>query len=230
MPISPTAIRSVPSRISSSARAAPLTIAVRHSASVMAFSRLMSPVPFRTRRFLTPGCPEKSRIPTSAGITLQPVCCAMVFAVLRPSARAMATFPVTSLPHWLTPWATTPLSAQNTTSAFFSRRKSTCPFRAAIRMIISSKSPRLPRGFATAFQRASANARVLSSARRISRISSSIFIMLFILRARLYKSFCQRKLPSKVQMRKTRIQRVGNPTAAPASPVCLLRQKIRPVF
>ena len=87
----------------------------------------------------------------------------MGLTVLRPSASATATCAVTSLPHWLTPSATTPLSAQKTSSFFRSSRISGDPVSAAMRTRSSSKSPRLPRGLARLSQRRRAAAAAASS-------------------------------------------------------------------
>ena len=45
----------------------------------------------------------------------------MGHTVLLPRASEQATAAVTELSVWVTPWATTPLSAQNTTSVRFPR-------------------------------------------------------------------------------------------------------------
>ena len=65
--------------------------------------------------------------------------------------RAMfpATAAVTSWPVWVTPSATTPLSAQKGTTAFLAMEKSSVPKIPAMRTTMSSKSPNEPRGFPT---------------------------------------------------------------------------------
>ena len=72
--------------------------------------------------------------------------------VLLPSARAFATTAVTLLSVWVTPRATTPLSAQSTSRVRLCRRTSALPVIAATRAMSSSKAPRLPSGFARASQ------------------------------------------------------------------------------
>ena len=91
-----------------------------------------------------------------------------------PSANPQATMAVTSLPVWVTPWATTPLSAQKINRAFLFRSMSTEPVTDAIWHSASSRRPRLPSGFAQAFQR-----------RRVSCSAASFF------RLDLFQQLCQ---------------------------------------
>ena len=75
----------------------------------------------------------------------------MLQTLVSPLQTLSATMAVTSLPVWVTPWATTPLSAQNMTTARLAMSGVRVPWMAHRSMTASSKSPRLPRGFATAF-------------------------------------------------------------------------------
>ena len=71
-----------------------------------------------------------------------------------PLDRFSATKAVISLPVWVTPSATTPLSAQKTTTHFLERSSSADPVMPAIFTTISSKRPRLCSGLAMPSSRA----------------------------------------------------------------------------
>ena len=163
MPISPTASRRSPAAARSMASSAPLRMARRQSSRLMAGPRLISAVPFRTRRESTPGVPGKSNTPISTGNTRHSASAAMGLTVLRPSARARVTAAVTPLPHWVTPRATTPLSAQNTSRLRGLSAISAEPVAPAMRSSASSRRPRLPRGLATPSQRFRASSRAAAS-------------------------------------------------------------------
>ena len=149
MPISPTANRRTPSSLACRARSMPTQRAASVWSAVRAGPRAMLPVPLTTRRRKSPGQGGISRMPTSTGITSAPARRAKTQALEVPPARARATRAVTSGPVWLTPSATTPLSAQNTSSRRGEREISALPVRAATRQRLSSNSPKLPRGLPT---------------------------------------------------------------------------------
>lgn len=161
MPISPVAKRLTSCSLQSFTSSAPARMACSR---VMAGPFEISPVPLATRRFSTPGCELKSLMPISTGISLQFARRAIRQAGVVPSANPRATMAVTSLPVWVTPWATTPLSAQKINRAFLFRSMSTEPVTDAIWHSASSRRPRLPSGFAQAFQR-----------RRVSCSAASFF-------------------------------------------------------
>lgn len=149
MPISPVAKRLTSCSLQSFSSSAPARMACSR---VMAEPFEISPVPLATRRFSTPGCGLKSLMPISTGISLQ-------FA--RRAIRQAWCLPQIRGPPWPSPrcrsgsrpWATTPLSAQKINRAFLFRSMSTEPVTDAIWHSASSRRPRLPSGFAQAFQR-----------------------------------------------------------------------------
>ena len=105
-------------------------------------------------------------IPASTGNTSAPATRLMQHTLAFPVSMFPATTAVTELSVWVTPWATTPLSAQKAATAFFrSRPRGATP---AIRTTTSSSSPRPWRGLATASQCRLAWVIRSSSAGRIS--------------------------------------------------------------
>ena len=109
----------------------------------------MSWVPGIRFSFCTPGGVGSS-IPMSTGSTVQFAVFAIKFTVLSPRPNAAATAVVTDASDWLTPWATTPLSLQNTSSVRRESRR--FPLSAAIFVTFFSSTPRLPRGLARVSQ------------------------------------------------------------------------------
>ena len=113
---------------------------------VMAGRRAMSSVPSMTCRSKTPS--TRRTMPKSTGITLQRAACAILHTeefifTISPAMRAVTSWPV-----WVTPSRTTPLSAQQTTTALLPMSTSGLPVRAAMSMMSFSSAPRLPRGLA----------------------------------------------------------------------------------
>ena len=100
------------------------------------------------------GSPHREpAIPTSTGITSAPAWRAIRQTHEFPRAMFPATMAVTSCPVWVTPSFTTPLSPHITTIALGRRLTARLPEAAAMRMISSSRTPRLPKGLATWSQR-----------------------------------------------------------------------------
>lgn len=108
--------------------------------------------PSMTTRARRPGIASWASIPTSTGRTSAPATRAMRQTEDCPAAMLRATARVTSWPVWVTPSATTPLSAQNTATPFRSRRTSGVSTAPAIRTTMSSRRPRPWRGLAMASQ------------------------------------------------------------------------------
>ena len=164
MPISPAASRPQPISLSSRAMSIPASSTDRHSCRVMAGSWDRSRVPRRTLMDRRPS--TSVTIPASTGNTSAPATRLMQHTLAFPVSMFPATTAVTELSVWVTPWATTPLSAQKAATAFFrSRPRGATP---AIRTTTSSSSPRPWRGLATASQCRRAWAIRSSSAGRIS--------------------------------------------------------------
>ena len=78
----------------------------------------------------------------------------MAHTLVSPVDMFSATMAVTSWPVWVTPSATTPLSAHMTTTARRERSTSGLPVMPAMRITASSSAPRLPRGLAMESHRA----------------------------------------------------------------------------
>ena len=154
MPISPVASRRTPRPRSSRATSTPVRTARTASSLVMAGPRVISAVPRRI--FLwTIRAPVRGRAtPTSTGTTSAPAARDMAHTLVSPEDMFSATMAVTSCPVWVTPWATTPLSAHMTTTARRDRSTSGLPVMPATRITASSRSPRLPRGLAMESHRA----------------------------------------------------------------------------
>ena len=172
IPISPVQMSRAPRSACSRTSSAPVRTAFLHCSRVMAGPAAQSPVPLATRQSRTPGAPGKSSIPMSTGRTAHRATAAIRQTVLSPAPRARATEAVTSGPHWVTPRATTPLSAQNTSRVRGESCSSSSPVRAATRTRTSSRRPRLPRGLATRSQWARAAAAAPSSGGVIWAIQS----------------------------------------------------------
>ena len=153
IPISPEPASTYPLSFSSTAISAPASMALTVSSIVMAGSSRKSFVPYATFRFTTPGTASRQAIPTSTGITSAPAWRAMRHTHEFPRAIFPATMAVTSCPVWVTPSFTTPLSPHMTTIALGRRLTARLPEAAAMRMISSSRTPRLPKGLATLSQR-----------------------------------------------------------------------------
>ena len=106
-------------------------------------------------------------MPISTGTTLHRATAAIRQTLETPAARLCATWRVTLLSVWVTPSRTTPLSAQSTSKVRFASETSALPVNAAIRWTAVSKSPKLPKGFATASQRALQAVQAASSGEEI---------------------------------------------------------------
>ena len=160
----------------------PSPMACTASARLMAGPAVKSIVPAAMRQFRTPGTGSPA-MPISTGTTSQWAARAIWHTLVRRIARFSATARVTSCPVWLTPCATTPLSAQSTTTARRERSNSALPVRAAASSIMVSSRPSPPRGFARLAQWACAAARAASSGGVIPAKSafSSVSVILVIL-------------------------------------------------
>ncbi len=102
-------------------------------------------------------------MPISTGTTSHRAVCAIRQTLVRRAARFSATARVTLLSVWLTPCATTPLSAQRTKTARLERSSAVLPVRAAADSSVVSSAPSPPSGFARLAQWAWAAARAASS-------------------------------------------------------------------
>ena len=149
-------------------------------ARVMAGPAVKSQVPGAMRYSAAPatGAPA---IPISTGTTAHRAAAAMRQTLVRRATRFSSTARVTAASVWLTPCATTPLSAQSTSTARRSKAGAAFPVRAAASSIIVSSAPSPPRGFASAAQCAWAAARADSSGGVTvrSRVISSFSVMFF---------------------------------------------------
>ena len=131
-------------------------MAFSHSARVMAGPWTKFAVPRRIF-FCKMRSPLTGRAtPMSTGITSAPASLAMQHTLVSPRDMFSVTIAVTSCPVWVTPSSTTPLSAHMATTARLEISKSALPVIPAMRTTASSSKPRLPKGFATAFQRRTA--------------------------------------------------------------------------
>ena len=124
----------------------PVSMAFLACSIVIAGSMVISLVPFATCLSHTPSA--LCSMPTSMGKTSAFTALAILHTELLPFAAFAATIAVTSLPVWVTPCATTPLSEQNMATALFDISTFALPVSAAIRIISSSSMPRLDKGFA----------------------------------------------------------------------------------
>ena len=151
----------------------------------MAGPAVMSPVPLPTRQDSTPSVGAKSKMPMSTGTTWHRAAWAIRQTGLRPAASPRATAAVASGPVWVTPWATTPLSAQRTSTARRLKSSSALPVRAAASSSMVSSRPRLPRGWASEAQRRWAASRAAWSAgtdaaRHRAAMESNVCMMVFL--------------------------------------------------
>ena len=144
----------------------------------MAGPWVKSAVPRATRQLMTPatGVPA---MPISTGTTAQWAAAAMRQTLVRRAARFSSTARVTLASVWLTPWATTPLSAHSTNTARLARSGVSVPIRAAASSTIVSSRPRPPRGLASAAQWACAAARaaLLGDVTVFNKVFSSFSVM-----------------------------------------------------
>ena len=177
IPISPAARISYPSSFSARAISIPVRTAASASRLVMAGSLVKFAHPFRIflsiRGKRLPRGPRPQATPISTGNTSAPATPAIRHEQLSPLVRFAVTTAVTSCPVCVTPSSTTPLSAQNTTSAFFPIRTFSVPEMAASFCTSSSSTPRLPRGFATWLQRRPHRSKAPLSAGTIRTASSA---------------------------------------------------------
>ena len=129
----------------------------------MAGPWVMSAVPRRTH-FCRMRAPVTGlATPMSTGMTSAPATRDMQQTEVSPLDMFSVTMAVTSWPVWVTPWATTPLSAHMTTTAFLDRSMSALPVMPAMRTMSRSSSPRLFRGWAIESQRRWASSMALWS-------------------------------------------------------------------
>ena len=131
-------------------------------ARVMAGPQVKSLVPGAMWQSCTPGTGAPA-MPISTGTTLQCAAAAIWHTLVRRAARFCSTARVTLASVWLTPWATTPLSAHSTSTARRAKSSSGVPVRAAASSSMVSRLPSPPSGLASAAQWACAAARAASS-------------------------------------------------------------------
>ena len=162
MPISPVASSCTPCAFLVRTRAMPAAMASIASARVMAGPWVKSCVPAAMRQLTTPGT-ESPAMPMSTGTTSHRAVLAIWQTLVRRAARFSATARVTLWSVWLTPCATTPLSAQSTSTARRERSNWAVPVSAAASSSSVSSAPRPPKGFARLAQWAWAAARAASS-------------------------------------------------------------------
>ena len=166
MPISPVASSCTPAAFC--ARTSPMPAAMASTACwrVMAGPVVKSAVPAAMRQFCTPGTGSPA-MPRSTGTTSQRAVFAIWQTLVRRAARFSATARVTLWSVWLTPCATTPLSAQSTSTARRENASSAVPVRAAASSSMVSSLPSPPSGLARLAQWAWAAVRAVSSGRVI---------------------------------------------------------------
>src|SRR5699024_640080 len=194
----------------------------------MAGPAVMSPVPLPTRQERMPSTGEKSRMPMSTGTTSQRAVRAIRQTGLCPAASPRATAAVASGPVWVTPWATTPLSAQRTSTARRSKSSSALPVRAAASSSMVSSKPRLPSGWASEAQRRWASRRAASSAgaeaalQRAAMVSNCcMMVFLSVCRGGVRKAGGQLGPARPIEVRERRVQ-PGRHKAAPPGPAVRL--------
>ena len=182
MPISPVASIWIPAGARFCARTSsiPWAMACTTCVRVMAGPRVKSAVPGAMRQSTAPGTGAPA-MPISTGTTVQWAAAAIRQTLVRRAARFCSTARVTLASVWLTPWATTPLSAHSTSTARRVRAGVSVPVSAAASSTIVSSRPSPPRGFASAAQWACAAARVVSSGGVTvdSKVFSSCSVMVF---------------------------------------------------
>ncbi len=177
MPISPAASSRYPFSASSRASRYPAQRQASAWARLMAGPRVKSAVPSPCRRSKSPGQPGRVAIPISTGNTSAPAWAAILQTLVSPRVMFSATMAVTSCPVWVTPWATTPLSAQNTATPRGRRGQSGSPVTAQIFTTASSSSPRPWRGLAMESHRARlARSASRSGQRQLAAISAIVII------------------------------------------------------
>ena len=147
MPISPVASRVTPCAFCSRTSAMPLATASTACSRRMAGPWVKSVVPEATRQFRTPGTGSPA-MPMSTGTTSHRAVRAIWQTLVRRAARFSATVRVTLWSVWLTPCATTPLSAQRTRTARLERSSAALPVRAAADSSVVSSAPSPPSGIA----------------------------------------------------------------------------------
>ena len=147
-------------------------------ARLMAGPRVKSAVPGAMRQSRTPATGSPA-MPISTGTTSHRAVWAIRQTLVRRAARFSATARVTLLSVWLTPCATTPLSAQSTSTARWENSSFALPVRAAASSSTVSSAPSPPSGFARLAQWACAAARAASSGGVMAaqRAASSVSVM-----------------------------------------------------
>ena len=121
--------------------------------------------------------PSTSRAtPISTGKLSMPICAAIRQTVDLPRPMFSVTVAVTSCPHWVTPCATTPLSAQNMTTARFAIDGRTVRWMAASCATASCNNPKLPSGIAISEKRRRAASRLSSHGGCTAAIACCKFI------------------------------------------------------
>ena len=161
MPISPVASSWHPCAFCARTSSMPAAMASTAWVRVMAGPWVKSAVPAAMRRGTTPGTGAPA-MPISTGTTSQRAVFAIWQTLVRRAARFSATARVTLWSVWLTPWATTPLSAQSTRTARRSKASCAVPVRAAASSSRVSSAPSPPSGLARLAQWACAAARAVS--------------------------------------------------------------------
>ena len=164
MPISPVASSLTPRPRSSWATSTPARMAWTASSRLMAGPWVMLAVPRRTHFWRMRSPFRGVTVPMSTGTTSTPAARDMAHTLVSPVDMFSATMAVTSWPVWVTPSATTPLSAHMTTTARRERSTSGLPVMPAMRITASSSAPRLPRGLAMESHRAFARSMAFRSA------------------------------------------------------------------
>ena len=178
MPISPVASSRTPFCFWVRTNSIPAAIACTACSRVIAEPWVKSRVPRATRRSTAPGTGTPA-MPMSTGTTSQWAAAAIQQTLVRRAVRFSSTARVTLASVWLTPCATTPLSAQSTSTARRVKSGAGSPVSAAAASTIVSNWPSPPSGFASAAQWACAAARAASSggATVLSRFFSSVSVM-----------------------------------------------------
>ena len=122
----------------------------------MAGPLVMSAVPRRTLHCRMRSPATARATPMSTGMTSAPAAAAMRQTLVSPVDMFSVTMAVTSWPVWVTPWATTPLSAHMAMTARLPSFTAGAPAMPAMRTTASSSRPRLRRGLAMESQRCQA--------------------------------------------------------------------------
>ena len=164
IPISPVPSSVYPCSFNVPTRRIPVSMAWITCARLMAGSLVKSFVPFPIRQDNMARACTASRMPISTAYTSVPLSAHIRLTLAFPDAILSATRAVTWLPVCVTPWAVTPLSAQNTSMARLRIAISAVPWIPAILTSISSSLPRPCKGLATLSHCARACATARSSA------------------------------------------------------------------